>query len=183
MSLVRRLARPMVAGIFISGGIDTLRNPGPRVEMAGPLASRIVDALPVSLPTDPATLVRVDAGVKIGAGALFALGRLPRLSALALAGSLVPTTIAGHPFWRESDSAARAGQKVHFLKNVSMIGAMLLAAVDTEGKPSVAWRTRHAADEAGKGARKQTGKARKKAEKARATTEKAAKKAGKKLPG
>src|SRR4051812_30159596 len=42
--LVRRLARPMLASVFISEGIDTLRNPGPRAEMAEPVIDLITDA-------------------------------------------------------------------------------------------------------------------------------------------
>jgi hypothetical protein len=34
---------------------------------------------------------------------------------------------------------------VQFFKNVSMMGGLLLAGVDTEGKPGVAWRARRAA--------------------------------------
>jgi hypothetical protein len=57
----------------------------------------------------------------------------------------VPTTLAGHQFWNESDPAQKANHRVHFFKNVSMLGGLLLAAVDTEGKPGVAWRTRRTA--------------------------------------
>ena len=62
-----------------------------------------------------------------------------------LAASLVPTTVAGHQFWNETDPAAKANQKIHFFKNLSMLGGLLLAAVDTEGRPGVAWRARRAA--------------------------------------
>jgi hypothetical protein len=34
---------------------------------------------------------------------------------------------------------------VQFFKNVSMVGGLLLAGVDTEGRPGVAWRARRAA--------------------------------------
>ncbi|MDQ1670172.1 MAG: hypothetical protein QOE40_2233, partial [Actinomycetota bacterium] len=34
MTVVRRLARPMLAAIFISGGFDALRNPEPMVSAA-----------------------------------------------------------------------------------------------------------------------------------------------------
>ena len=85
-------------------------------------------------------VVLADGALKVAAGGLLAFGRFPRLSALALAGSLVPTTIAGHPFWKESDPAKRRQQRVHLTKNVSMLGGLLIAAVDTEGKPSLAWR-------------------------------------------
>ena len=47
-------------------------------------------------------------------------------SALALAGSLVPTTLAGHRFWEEEDDAARAQQTFQFLKNLAMFGGLLM---------------------------------------------------------
>ena len=62
-----------------------------------------------------------------------------------LAGSLVPTTLAGHRFWEEQDKTQRANQLIHFVKNVSMFGGLLIASVDTEGQPGVAWRAKHAA--------------------------------------
>lgn len=138
--LVRRLARPLLASTFVFGGIDTLRNPEGR---AG-AAKRVTSAIPA----DDVQLVMVNSAAQIVAGSLLALGRLPRLSAAVLAVSLVPTTLAGHPFWEQTDAAARKAQLQHFLKNASMLGGLLLAAVDTEGRPSVAWRTRRAAKEA-----------------------------------
>lgn len=62
----------------------------------------------------------------------------------ALAGSLVPTTLAGHRFWEETDKQERAAQQIHFLKNLSMLGGLMLAALDTEGRPSATLRVRHA---------------------------------------
>lgn len=142
MTLVRRLARPMLASIFISGGIDALRNPeskAPTAEAVGPKVARKIPYLP----EDTTQLVRINAATMIGAGSLLALGKLPRLSALALIGTLVPTTIAGHRFWEIEDSGQRAMQRVHFFKNLGVLGGLLLAVVDTEGRPGVAWRARH----------------------------------------
>ena len=65
-----------------------------------------------------------------------------------LAASLVPTTAAGHRFWEESDPTARAQQRIHFFKNVSMLGGLLISSGDTEGQPGVVWRTRRAAKDA-----------------------------------
>ena len=59
-----------------------------------------------------------------------------------LAGSLVPSTIAKHPFWTVQDPEDRAQDRSHFLKNMSLLGGVLIAAQDTEGKPSLAWRAR-----------------------------------------
>jgi hypothetical protein len=108
---------------------------------------------PLRLPDDPETLVRANGAAMAGAGALLALGRLPRLSSLVLATTLVPTTYAGHRFWEVKDPAQRRTQRVHFLKNVSLLGGVLLASVDTEGKPGLVWRSRHAAKDARRAAR------------------------------
>jgi putative oxidoreductase len=142
MSVIRALARPMLASMFVTGGLDTLRHPAPKVPAADPVVSGLAQWLPSGVSTKQVVLA--DGALKVAAGGLLAFGRFPRLSALALAGSLVPTTIAGHAFWKESDPAKRRQQRVHFIKNVSMLGGLLIAAVDTEGKPSLAWRARRA---------------------------------------
>jgi len=73
------------------------------------------------------------------------IGRFPRLAALALAGSIVPTTLAGHRFWEADDPSTKAQQQVQFMKNLGLLGGLLLAAVDTGGAPSLSWRARRAA--------------------------------------
>jgi putative oxidoreductase len=143
MTIIRRIARPLLAASFVSGGIDTLRNPGPRVQKAETVAPPIAERLP--LPNDTDQLVKINAAVQVVAGLLLAVGRVPRLAACALAGSLVPTTLAGHRFWEEEDDARRAQQQIHFLKNVGLLGGLVLAAVDTGGAPSLGWRTKRAA--------------------------------------
>ena len=142
----RTLIRPLLAGTFIVGGIKTFRSPKaaePAAERVGvPIANRL------GLPTDPETLVKLNAGVQVGAGALLALGLFPRAAALTLAGSLVPTTIAGHRFWEEREPAKREAQRLQFLKNASILGGLLAVAVDTGGRPSVFWSSRRAAGKA-----------------------------------
>ncbi|MGH3435539.1 MAG: DoxX family protein [Sciscionella sp.] len=146
--ILRRLARPMLAAVFIAGGIDTLRNPGPRVKSATPLLEKAAEVVP--LPASADTLVKVNAAVHVAAGSLLAVGKFPRLSALALAGSVAPTTVAGHPFWDHEDPQLRAAQRTHFLKNIGLLGGLLLASADTEAKPSMGWRARRAARKAAK---------------------------------
>jgi len=143
MTVVRRLARPLLSTMFITGGLDALKAPEPKAPAADPVAPPIARRLPW-LPEDPESLVRINGAVQVGAGTLLALGRFPRLSATLLAGSLVPTTLAGHRFWEATDPQERAQQQIHFFKNLSMLGGLLLAAVDTEGRPGLAWRARHA---------------------------------------
>jgi uncharacterized membrane protein YphA (DoxX/SURF4 family) len=126
--LTRRVARPLMAGIFISGGIDTFRNPEPRAQRVEPVIAKISESLP--LPDDTVTLVRLNAAVHIVAGMTLALGKLPRLSAAVLAASLVPTTAAGHRFWEEESPQSKSMQRTHFLKNLAILGGLIIAATD-----------------------------------------------------
>lgn len=144
--IARRLARTMLGSVFVNGGIDTLRNPGPRAELAEPVVEKLAD--PAPLPDDTDQLVKVNAVVQIVGGALLALGRFRRLAAVALAVSLVPTTLAGHRFWEKEDPAEQAQQRTQFAKNMGLLGGLILAAVDTEGAPSLGWRARRAARKA-----------------------------------
>jgi uncharacterized membrane protein YphA (DoxX/SURF4 family) len=148
MKLVRSLARPLLASMFVVQGASALRSPGARTGPAARFAEALHGVAP-SAPTDPVLIVRVNAAIDVGAGLMLATNRFSRLSALALAGALVPTTYYGHPFWRETEPEKRSTQKIHFFKNLSMLGGLLLAAVDTEGRPGLAWRTRHAVDHLG----------------------------------
>lgn len=145
--ILRRIARPMLAAVFVSGGIDTLRNPKPRVDTAAPVIEKAGKQANVA--ADPELLVKVNAAAQVAAGTLLGLGKFPRLSALVLAGSLAPTTVAGHRFWEEDQPADRGAQRIHFLKNLGLIGGLLIAASDTHGKPSLAWRAKHAKSVAG----------------------------------
>lgn len=150
MTVTRLIARPLLASTFLVGGANALKNAPELAAKAKPVIDRfrpmVEKAAPqVSIPDDAVTLVRVNAAAQILAAAALARGRAPRLSSTVLAGSLVPTTFAGHQFWKESDPALRANQLAHFLKNLSILGGLLLASVDTEGRPGVAWRAKNAA--------------------------------------
>lgn len=152
MTLVRRVARPMLAAIFVVQGLEQLRHPAALKAKVAPFAEQVA---PLGLPNDPELLVRANGATMMGGGALLATGHFPRLASLALVGSLVPTTYVGHRFWEESDPATRSTQRVAFLKNLGLIGGLLLASVDTEGKPGLAYRAGLATDSA-KRAAKQT---------------------------
>jgi putative oxidoreductase len=149
--LVRRVARPLLAAMFVVGGLDQLKHPGRKVDTAGPLVEKVGPA--IGLPDDPELLVRANGAAMVGAGSLLALGRLPRLASTVLAATLVPTTIAAHSFWQEQDPQVRAQQRTQFLKNLGLLGGLLLAAVDTEGKPGLAYRAHMVNDSAHRTAR------------------------------
>jgi putative oxidoreductase len=155
MSLSRLIARPMLASIFVVGGVHALRNAPERAAKAKPVTDRLVPLLKraVPLPEDPATLVRINAGVQVAGALTLATGRAPRLSAAVLAATMLPTTAAAHRFWELDDKPQRTQQQLHFFKNVSLVGGLIIAAGDTDGRPGLAWRARRAAKDARREAR------------------------------
>jgi putative oxidoreductase len=144
VALSRRFARPLLASIFLVGGWDAFWNPAGKAKKAEAVTEPLADKVGAS-GLDAETFVRVNGAVQIAAAILLATGKFRRLAALALIGSIVPTTYAGHRFWEESDPTTRNQQKVHFLKNVGLLGGLILAAFDTEGEPSLAWRAKRQA--------------------------------------
>lgn len=171
MNAIRTLARPMLASMFVYGGIDAVRKPKPKVPPAEGVAQPVADAIPVDLPDSTEQLVKLNGAVQVAAGLLLATGRLPRLSALTLAASLGPTTAAGHRFWEAKDDQTRNSQLVHFLKNVSMFGGLLIASLDHEGRPSVTWRAKRASKRASERSDKTLARAQAKAERSRRLAE------------
>jgi uncharacterized membrane protein YphA (DoxX/SURF4 family) len=129
VKVVRTIARPMLAGLFIVAGLDVLANPEPRAKIAKPVVDSVASVVPFA-PTDPVDAVRLNAAVHLGAGVLLATGVMSRLAAAALAVSLVPTTIAGHPFWEIEDPVNRSRQQTQFLKNMAILGGLLVVAFD-----------------------------------------------------
>jgi putative oxidoreductase len=128
LSPLRPAARILTGSTYVLLGFDALRAPGARVDQAAPVLATMRKAVP--LPADDELVVRGNAAVQVLGGTLLALGIAPRLSALALAGSLIPTTLAGHSYWALEDPAARKLQRIQFHKNLAMIGGLLFAVLD-----------------------------------------------------
>jgi uncharacterized membrane protein YphA (DoxX/SURF4 family) len=170
MTVTRLIARPMLASIFFVGGVNALKYTDAHAVKARKITEKVVPlaqrAAPV--PSDAATLVRIHAVTQIVAAAALATGRVPRISAGVLAATLVPTTLAGHAFWDESDPETRTTQRTQFVKNTSLLGGLLLAGVDTEGRPGLAWRARRAASDVRRESRRLARDARREARLAKA---------------
>jgi uncharacterized membrane protein YphA (DoxX/SURF4 family) len=148
MKPVRTAARVMLSAIFVSSGIKVLLNPDSRAESASRITERVgplIEKMDPRLPSDTRSLVRLKAGVDVAAGLLLATGHFTRPAAATLAATLVPTTLAGHPFWAVPKED-RPAQQVQFMKNLGLLGGLLLAAADTEGRPGLKYRTTHAVD-------------------------------------
>ncbi|MDN5797497.1 MAG: DoxX family membrane protein [Intrasporangium sp.] len=112
-----RLSRLALGAAFAWLGYDAATNPGGRVQLAAELGM-----------PNPEVAVRVNGGAMVAGGAALALGMLPGAAALGLVASLVPTTIAGHAFWKVDDPKARATQRTQVLKNIGLAGGLLAVA-------------------------------------------------------
>jgi uncharacterized membrane protein YphA (DoxX/SURF4 family) len=142
MALTRRIARPLLASAFVVGGLDAVRHPSDKAKDGSVMTEALNGRVPATGKLDAETLVRINGGAQIVAGLLLAAGRFRRLASLVLIGTIVPTTYAGHRFWEETDEAIRTQQRLHFVKNLGLLGGLILAALDTEGKPSLSWRAK-----------------------------------------
>ena len=92
----------------------------PVIDKLHPAIDKATEPLPFTWTASSSS--RSTAWSRSSAVSMLATGKFPRLSSLALAASLVPTTLAGHRFWEESDPQVKAQQQIHFFKNVSMLG-------------------------------------------------------------
>jgi uncharacterized membrane protein YphA (DoxX/SURF4 family) len=95
--------------------LNAFKEPGHRTEQAEKLG------LPKA-----ERLVRANGLAMAAGGTALALGIVPRAAAAGLIASLVPTTLAGHRFWEEQDEQARRMQLTQFLKNLGLIGGLVL---------------------------------------------------------
>ncbi len=146
--LIRRIARPLLSVAFIGQGVDAIRNPKPAADAARPAMEgmrQLPDPIGTNVPSDAETFARINAAVQIGGGLLLATGKMPRLASAALAFTVIPGSLGGHMFWNESDPQRKADERRGFMTDLSLLGGLIIAAVDTEGKPSLGWRGRRAA--------------------------------------
>lgn len=117
--MLKTLGRVLLASMFINGGWGAFSNPGHRVDLVE--AAGIPEARRATI---------FNGAIMMMAGIMLAANVLPKLAATVLIGSLLPTTAVGHPFWKEESPAGRAGQRIHFNKNVAMLGGLLLVLAD-----------------------------------------------------
>ncbi|WP_409434431.1 DoxX family protein [Mycobacterium sp. SMC-14] len=145
--LLRKIARPLLAAAFIGQGVDALRRPQQAGQAARPAfdgLKQLPDEIAAKVPSDVESFAKVNALAQIGGGVLLASGKLPRVAAAVLACTVIPGSAGAHMFWTEPDPQRRTEQRKAFLTDVSLIGGLLIAAADTEGKPSLGWQARRA---------------------------------------
>ncbi|WP_151530264.1 MULTISPECIES: DoxX family protein [Corynebacterium] len=152
--MIRKIARPMVATVYIADGVDTITNTEKHVEGTKTILDRLRSVLPNDysrkLPEDPETVAKAIGVTKTTAGTLLALGKAPRLAAGTLAVLSVPTILARHAFWETQNEDEKAARRSGFMTDVALLGGLFIASADTAGKPGLKWRANRAAKDANK---------------------------------
>lgn len=147
--MIRKIARPMLASAFIIDGVQTVLNPASHKESADSVLKQVRAATPRQyrsfIPKDPETAAQIIGGVKAGAASLFALGKAPRTAAGLLTATSVASLAGRNAFWDTDDEDEKARRKAGALTDLALTGGVLLATVDTEGKPDMKWRAQNAA--------------------------------------
>ncbi|ACA18782.1 DoxX family protein [Methylobacterium sp. 4-46] len=119
------VARLCVVALFLWSGFGKLMNPG------GVTAAIAGKGLPA-----PQILAYLTIAAELGLGALIALGLYARAAAVALAAFTVLTVVFFHNFWAMTGEAVRTNQ-IQALKNLSIIGALLMIAAVGPGRLAV----------------------------------------------
>jgi uncharacterized membrane protein YphA (DoxX/SURF4 family) len=145
---IRRIARPFLSVAFIGQGVDSLLNPKSAAAAAAPTLDglrALPDPVSSSIPSDPQTFAQINGAVQIGGGLLLATGKMPRIASAALAFAVLPAKLGADMFWNGTVPQRKAEMRQAFLKDVSLLGGLMIASADTAGKPSLGWRGRRAA--------------------------------------
>jgi putative oxidoreductase len=119
------IGRILLALIFVVSGVGKITG------YAGTAAVMAAKGLPMVDVLLPLTIA-----VELGGGLLLALGWKARWAAAALFLFLIPTTLIFHQFWGIEPKLAQM-QKIHFLKNVAIMGGMLMVLAIGAGRWSV----------------------------------------------
>lgn len=184
--MLRFAARSMLASFFVVNGVKAVRHPETLVAEAQPIANKVVPLakrvapaqVAEQIPEETRDLVKISGAMQIAGGVALATGFGRRLGATALALSMVPHVAASQPFKGRTAEEKERNRSL-FLRNLALLGGVILAAQDTQGKPSLGWRAADAQRRLSHAADRQLGALDKSATKAAKRAEKSLRKAQK----
>ena len=142
MSPLRAIARPLLAATFVFDGLDAIYHADEQQERAQPfqpLLDRVGEKVK-GLPTDPATVTRIIGAVQVTAGVMLAYGKAPRASAATLALVTLPSILTKKPIGAKDAAADPGEHRAALLRAAALIGGLIFAAEDRQGKPSLGYR-------------------------------------------
>jgi putative oxidoreductase len=123
--LAALVGRILLATLFVVSGIGKIAG---FAGTAGYIASK---GLPLAEVLAVATIV-----VEVGGGLALAAGWQARWAALLLAGFTLVASVIFHNFW-DAPAAEAMNQRIHFLKNLSIVGGMLVVVAFGPGRLAV----------------------------------------------
>jgi putative oxidoreductase len=119
------IGRALLATIFVISGYNKLMG---FTETAATIAAKGLPVAPVF------TFLTI--AIELGGGVLLLVGWKARWTALAMALFLVPATLLFHRYW-SFEGSARATQKINFLKNLAIMGGLLMVSAQGPGRASI----------------------------------------------
>jgi putative oxidoreductase len=119
------VGRVLLGLIFVQSGFQKL------MTFAGVAAAIAGKGLPM-----PEVLAVLTVAIELGAGLLLVVGWKARWAAFLLFLFIIPVSLIYHNFWA-MDAAQAAMNKIQFMKNVSIMGGMLVAVAFGPGRYSV----------------------------------------------
>ncbi|MCS4534777.1 DoxX family protein [Corynebacterium sp. HS2168-gen11] len=150
--MLRKLARPMIASVYIADGADMIINTDDHTQETETFIRQLRALLPrryyKKIPQDYALITKVTGGKKIVAGTALAFGKMPRTAAFVLATLSIPSLLSRHAFWETQDKEEKLTLRQGFMADVALLGGLLITSGDTAGKPGLKWRARRAAKSA-----------------------------------
>jgi len=124
--------RFLISVIFLLSGFGKIANFS---NMAGYMASKGAPA--------PKVLLAIAAAAELAGGLSLLLGLWTRVGALGLFVFLIPTTLMFHNFWAVAAGMEQMNQQAHFLKNLAIMGGLLMVAAYGPGPLSLDSTRRH----------------------------------------
>lgn len=120
------VGRILLAIIFIKSGVGKITG------FEGTAAYMASKGLPMTQLLLVGTIV-----IELLGGIMLVVGYKARWAALAIFLWLIPTTLIFHKFWGLADAKEAATQQIQFLKNVTIMGGMLMVYAFGPGRLSV----------------------------------------------
>src|SRR5688500_672914 len=109
------VGRILLAIIFIKSGFGKITG------FEGTAAYMASKGLPMTQILLIGTIV-----IELLGGIMLVVGYKARWAALAIFLWLIPTTLIFHKFWGLADAKEASTQQIHFLKNITIMGGMLM---------------------------------------------------------
>lgn len=120
------IARVFLVALFVIFGLDKFLN------FSGTAEYMASEGLP--LPTLSAFIALV---MEFVVGILLLVGFYTRPLALALALYTLITALIGHRYWAITDAGVHLDTMIHFYKNMSIVGGLLLLCITGPGRYSI----------------------------------------------